>query len=308
MVVIPQDVYDNVVVRPGGALRDPLENRLQENSARMTSTLHSRKNPDEKYLEYDQTLKGVREMLSQRQERVGLETMLERVLSKLQLEPRSAAEVSHTDELPMDSVVTETDETIHAKPHVLPPVSRKTTKRSIKRTSAVIPKRRPKKEKVVQNTTLEPMETAKITEAPPTTFERIHKKVMENPTKYGVGADGIVSHRGSTTKLEDVLRYLLGESSEDAPPGTNAVRSHMLADEDIKQWVSNLKPEPSATRQLIKKYAAKDESKTFKASLWEPSRVKKETFDGDEDAVIHTPNTNKKQSHTQYVRPEWKKY
>ncbi|KAH7703366.1 hypothetical protein AAVH_29466 [Aphelenchoides avenae] len=60
--------------------------------------------------------------------------------------------------------------------------------------------------------------------------------------------------RDRARNVDDVLRYLLGDTTGESPPGTNALRGRLMKDPEIAHIMSRPRAELPSTRDLMDKY------------------------------------------------------
>ncbi|KAH7723622.1 hypothetical protein AAVH_08892 [Aphelenchoides avenae] len=347
MVLIPQEVYDSLV---SPRQQDPVEERLQENTTRLHDVLHSKgKSSSEKYIQYDQKIKQIRDLMAQKEERSGsgLELILDRLLSKYNRPPPSTNTFgAQTSEVKVEAPppppppppqvpTVQTTSTEKQVPPVEEKVPTPSTRDQRSRSAAADKKSQRKRDvslpvKSERNTTMdyETSDAPDFEMSDSTAFDRVRSIIMRDRARYGVNEDGMVLRKGRTpyyhSNVDDVLRYLLGDTTGESPPGTNALRGRLMEDPEIAHIMSRPRAERPSTRDLMDKYShisekpppgrMKIETPKFRPALWDPRKVKEEIIDNEQEGerstskeLIRKYNKPKKQS-VPFKRPTWKKH
>ncbi|KAH7680135.1 hypothetical protein AAVH_41494 [Aphelenchoides avenae] len=132
-----------------------------------------------------------------------------------------------------------------------------------------------------------------------TTFDRVRSIIMRHRTRYGVNEDGVVPRKGRTpydhSNVDDVLRYLLGDTAGESPPGTNALRGRLMEGPEIAHIMSRPRAERPSTRDLMDKYSHINEKPTnevrdakIQTRAMGPVQVKEEIIDNEQEGERST--------------------
>ena len=299
MVLIPQEVYDNFV---SPKTLDPVEERLQENTSRLSDVLRSKgTNNSEKYIQYDQKIKQIRDLMAKKEERSGsgLELILDRLLSKWNRTPPNTntfgaqtSEVSvkvetapapppppplvqtTSKEMPAPSAPAYVEENVtasSARGHRSRSVAADKKHQRIR--DASLPVKGAREEYAI-SMDYDASDIPDFAMSDSTAFDRIRSIIMRDRVRYGVNEDGMVLRKGRTpyyhSNVDDVLRYLLGDIKGESPPGANALRGRLMEDPEIAHIMNRPRAERPSARDLIDKYTHINEKPP-------PGRMKIET-------------------------------
>lgn len=235
LIVIPEEVYRNLLHKKD-ILADPLDNALVESNENLTKILHDPLTTnDEKYIQYDQKLKKMQSIISDKNEKQldtsSINTIFPQILKALedlkpiQNTPQSTPTPPPPPPPPPPPTTPQTGD-----PFKTPLQETKTFKRTpnSSETPRAVPKSRA--EKYIENT-----------EKQNTQYDRVMNYISENKDKFGISDSGkIKTPKGKVvpkSNLTTAVRFMLGMSGHKKPPGFDHLHDQIKDDEDYKKII-----------------------------------------------------------------------
>lgn len=274
LIVVPEEVYSNLVSSSNTVFESGVDKRLHETDAALTKTLHASKLPTtEKYYAYDQGLKQVRNLLTQRNAPSTLESLLSNLLLKTLSAPSTVTTGTLTDadmNLPITQGNTVRMSEASNEQHDLgdtDPTHSSTTSL----TADLEPELSRALTTTVKQVKKEPVDHTDFnaglqTKCDKKDVEKLKQIILERPSYFNVSVDGRVLRTSGkpygAQNLTASLNYIMGDKTTLPPPGTAELKKRLLKD-PVASLIITHKPVSSRSEAIPVNSAP-----SFKPALW----------------------------------------